>query len=77
MKRLLIAITLVCVLSGTVLAGDMPGVNSRPLMEDISRVAPTTTLSVAGEMPGENSTTSTESSLIETMLLEIIYLVAR
>lgn len=28
MKRLLLAITLVCVLSGTALAGDIPGVDS-------------------------------------------------
>lgn len=77
MKRLLMAITLVCVLSGTVLAGDMPGVNSRPLMDDISSVAPTSTLPVAGEIPGVISETSTESSLIVTMLLEIVFLVAR
>lgn len=77
MKRLLIAITLVCVLSGTALAGEMPGVNSRPLMEDVSRVESTSTLSVDGEMPGVNSETSTESSLIVTMLLEIVYFIGR
>ena len=76
MKRLLIAITLVCALSGTALAGEMPGVNTRPLMEDVSTVESTSTLEVSGDMPGVNSATSTESSLI-TMLLEFFYFVAR
>jgi hypothetical protein len=68
MKKLLMAVALVCVLSGTALAGDMPGVNS------ITTQSPGTGL--AGDMPACGVTapapSGTESSAVVTVLLTII-----
>ena len=77
MKRLLIATALVCVLSGTALAGEMPGVNAVKLSDEVTTVSSTSTTSEPGDMPGENSTTSTESSVLMTVLLTFINLVGR
>lgn len=71
MKRLLIAMTLACVLSGTALAGDMPGVNHSSATGDIPIVGTTggvteVTAPVAGDMPG-----------VTTVLLTIITLLGR
>lgn len=84
MKRLLIAITLACVLSGTALAGDMPGVNSASAIGDVPTVGTTggvteVTAPVAGDMPGVNAATSNEPDLglVTTVLLTIITLLGR
>ena len=42
MKRLLITITLACVLSSTALAGEMPGVTSGSVTGDVPTVGTTT-----------------------------------
>ena len=83
MKRRLIVVALVCVLSGTVLAGDMPG-GGRSItgeMPGVGGSAPgeTSTPPVVGEMPGGGPSTSseTESSLVTTVLLTFITLMAR
>ena len=81
MKRALIAITLACFLSGTALAGEMPGVNHGSVSGDVPVVgstAPTGT-TAPGEMPGVNPGTSsnTEPSVIVTVLLSIISLIGR
>lgn len=77
MKRLLIAIALVCVLSGTALAGEMPGVNSVRLEDDVPTVGSMSTTQVTGDMSGVNYDTATESSVIMTVLLTLINLVGR
>jgi len=78
MKRLLIAMTLACVLSGTALAGDMPGVNHASATGDIPIVGTTggvteVTAPVAGDMPGVNP----DAGLVTTVLLTIITLLGR
>ncbi|MDQ1637764.1 MAG: hypothetical protein QOF62_1103 [Pyrinomonadaceae bacterium] len=77
MKRLLMAITLVCVLSASALAGDMPAVNPAPTSNGTQSSAAVT---LAGEMPtvGPAPTSNrTQSSAIATVLLTIISIVAR
>jgi hypothetical protein len=81
MKRLLIAITLACVLSGTALAGDMPGVNQATAPGQVPTVGTTggvtgVTAPVAGDMPGVNGATTNEPDLglVTTVLLAIILL---
>jgi len=85
MKRLLIAIALVSVLSVTALAGDMPGVGSS-VVGDMPTTGATSTGEtnsppVPGEMPGvgaaTSSTTNTNPSLVTTVLLTIITLLGR
>jgi hypothetical protein len=79
MKRLLIALTLACVLSGTALAGEMPGVGSS-VVGDVPTTGATSgetqSPPVPGEMPGVGSATSstinTNPSLVTTVLLTII-----
>lgn len=75
MKRMLIAITLACVISGTALAGDMPIVNRSAMgeMPIVNRSAvgemptvPGETPGVPGEMPG------VDESLVTTALLTLI-----
>lgn len=78
MKRFLMAITLVAVLSVTALAGDMPGGGkSAPGDMPGGGRSITTSETPIGEMPGGGSATSseTESSLIVTVLLTIITVV--
>jgi hypothetical protein len=80
MKRLLIALTLACVLSGTALAGEMPTVGSSVVGEmptvGATSTGETQTPPVPGEMPGvgfaTSSTTDTNASLVTTVLLTII-----
>jgi hypothetical protein len=81
MKRLLIAITLACVLSGTALAGDMPGVNQATAPSQVPTVGTTggvtgVTAPAAGDMPGVNAATTNEPDLglVTTVLLAIILL---
>ena len=71
MKRLLIVVTLVCVLSGTALAGEMPG-GGKPLMGEM----PGGGQLVAVEVPRDDSAISdeTESSLITTLLVTLFLL---
>lgn len=80
MKRLLIALTLACVLSGSALAGEMPGVGSS-VVGELSTVGSTSTgdtgsTPVPGEMPGVGSATSstanTNPSLVTAVLLTIV-----
>jgi len=81
MKRVLMAITLACVLSGAALAGEMPGVNHGSVTGDVPTVGSTSTTETTapGEMPGVNSATSgeTDSSVIVTVLFTIISLIGR
>ena len=80
MKRLLIALTLVCVLSSTALAGEMPGVGSSVVGEmptvGSASTSETRTTPVPGEMPGvgsaTSSTTNTTPSIVTTVLLTFI-----
>ena len=82
MKRLLLAITLASVLSGTALAGEMPGVG-KSVTGDMPGGGSTTghasTAPVVGEMPGGGSATSseTESNLVTTVLFTLITLIGR
>lgn len=72
MKRLLIAITLACVLSSTALAGEMPGVNSGSVTGDVPAVGTTTTTPPPpppGEMPGVNPKGATTQPNITTYVL--------
>ena len=71
MKRMLIAFTLACALSGTALAGDMPGVGSAAVG---STSGQTSTPPAPGDMPGVGAATSsgTSTSLVTTVLLTII-----
>lgn len=82
MRRVLLAITLASVFSGTALAGEMPGVGKSLTSEvpTVGTAAPNAPLPpVAGEMPGTGSATpnATESSLVRTVLLTIITLFGR
>lgn len=82
MKRLLITITLTCVLSGTALAGDMPGVNQASATGQVQTVGTTggvtgVTAPVAGDMPGVSAATTNEPGLLTTVLLTIITLLGR
>ena len=84
MKRLLIAMTLVCVLSATALAGDMPGVNHASVTGEVPTVGTTggvtgVTAGATGDMPGVNAATSNEpdAGLVTTVLLTIITLLGR
>jgi hypothetical protein len=82
MKRLLITITLTCVLSGTALAGDMPGVNHASTTGQLPTVGTTggvtgVTAPVAGDMPGVSAATTNEPGLLTTVLLTIITLLGR
>ena len=72
MKRMLIALTLACALSGTALAGDMPGVGSATVGS--TSTGETQTPPVPGDMPGVGAATSsgTNTSLMTTVLLTII-----
>lgn len=81
MKRLLLAITLASVLSGTTLAGEMPGVGAS-VMDDVPTAGSSTVPPppVPGDMPGGVGSTTpseTESSLVTTVLLTIITLLGR
>ena len=81
MKRVLMAMTLACVLIGTALAGEIPGVNHSSVSGGVPTVSstPTTGTTAPGEMPGVDSgtPTNTESSVIVTVLLSIISLIGR
>jgi hypothetical protein len=71
MKRLWLAITLACVLSGTAVAGDMPTVGP----------APTQSSTMAGEMPTVDSaapapSSGTQSSVV-TVLLTLLSVVVK
>ena len=84
MKRLLIAMTLACVLTSTALAGDMPGVNHASALGDVPTVGSTgevstTTAPVAGDMPGVDaaSLNNTDLGLVTTAVLTIITLLGR
>ncbi len=78
MKRLLIALTLACVLSGTALAGEMPTVGSSVVGEmptvGATSTGETNSPPVPGEMPGVGSATSgtTDPSLVTAVLLTLI-----
>ena len=85
MKRLLLAITLASVLSGTALAGEMPGVGAS-VTGDVPTVSSTSITGAAssvppppvpGEMPGVGSATPSEAGLVTTVLLTIITLLGR
>lgn len=83
MKRLLIAVTLACVLSGTALAGEMPGVGGS-VREEIPATGSTSTEQpapppVPGDMPGVGSARSseTESSLVAIVLFTFLTLIGR
>lgn len=87
MKRLLVAMTLASVLSGTALAGEMPGVGGS-VTGEVPTIGSTSTTGeapavppppVPGEMPGVGSATrsETDSSLVTTVLLTIITLLGR
>jgi hypothetical protein len=71
MKRLFIVVTLVCILSGTALAGEMPG-GGKPL----GAVMPGDGTSVAVEVPRDDPAIldETESSLITTLLVTLFLL---
>jgi hypothetical protein len=77
MKRLLIAITLACVLGSTALAGEMPGVNTGSATSDVptvSAAAAPTPPPPPGEMPGVNpkDAITTQPSIITYVLLAVI-----
>ena len=76
MKRLLLAITLVCVLSGTALAGDIPGVDSTAPAPSSGQ--PSSGTALAGDIPGVDSaapSSDTQPSAVVDVLLTIINLV--
>jgi hypothetical protein len=77
MRRVLLAITLASVLSGTALAGEMPGVGAS--VGEGPTVSAPTVPPPPGEMPGVGSTATsgTGSSLVTTVLLTIITLLGR
>lgn len=84
MKRLLLAITLATVLSGTALAGDMPGVGASvpggvPTVGSTSTTGeePTVPPPAPGETPEVGSGTLSESSLLTTVLLTMLNLFGR
>lgn len=79
MKRMLIALTLACILSSTALAGDMPGVNPGSAVGEVPAVCSTSTGEtqsppVPGDMPGVGSAScsGTDESLVTTVLLTLI-----
>lgn len=78
MKRTLIAVTLACVISGTVLAGEMPIVPGSALgdMPGVGSTPPgeTNTPPVPGEMSGVPSASysGTDEGLATTVLLTLI-----
>jgi hypothetical protein len=80
MKRLLIAIALACVLSGTALAGEMPGVPGPGSVVGEAPTVPSTspgetqTPPVPGEVPGVPSASSNgmDESLVTTALLTLL-----
>ncbi len=79
MKRMLISLTLACVLSTTALAGDMPGVNPGSAAVAVPNVGSTSTgqasnSPIPGDMPGVGplSCSGNDESLIPTVLLTII-----
>lgn len=78
MKKLLITITLACVLSSTALAGEMPGVNSAPATADVSTTT-TPPPPAPGEMPGVNpkNAITTQPTLGTYVLLAVITLLGR
>lgn len=79
MKRLLMVITLVGILSAPVMAGEMPGVNPKSVTGDVPTVGSTY---VPGDIPAVpsprdgdmtvGSADETGSSLVMTVLLTII-----
>lgn len=71
MKRMLIALMLACALSGTALAGDMPGVGSAAVGPTSGQNSPPP---VPGDMPGVGAATSsgTNTNLVTTVLVTII-----
>lgn len=81
MKRILIAVTLACVLSGNALAGEMPtvpgsAVGDMPGVGSTSK-RETDTPPVPGEMPGvpgaeSASYSGTDESLVTTVLLTLV-----
>jgi hypothetical protein len=82
MKRLLIVVTLVCILSGTALAGDMPG-GGAPLIGDMPgggklvAETPCDGISIACETPcddGSAISDETESGSITTLLVTLFLL---
>jgi hypothetical protein len=83
MKRLLIAITLACVLASTALAGEMPGVTSGSVSTDVPTVGSTTTTTTPppppGEMPGVNpkDAITAQPSITTYVLLAVITLLGR
>ena len=81
MRRVLLAITLASVFSGTALAGEMPGVGASATgqVPTVSSTAPKVPSPTEGEMPSLGSATlkATESSLVRTVLLTIITLIGR
>ncbi len=76
MKRLLMVIALVSILSATALAGDMPGVNPGSPRSYIPTVGSTPK---PGDMPGVDSATAedADSSAVMTVLLTVITFIAR
>jgi hypothetical protein len=80
MKRMLIALTLAFIISGTALAGETPGVGSSVVgdvpITGAASTGETQTPPAPGEMPGvgaaTSSTTNTNPSLVTTVLLTII-----
>ena len=72
MKRMLIAVTLACVISGTALAGETPGVPGSMLGS--TSTGETSTPPIPGDMPGIGSATASENNggLATTLLLTII-----
>jgi hypothetical protein len=77
MKRLLMVVTLVGVLSAPVMAGEMPGVNPKSVTGDVPTVGSTYVPGQiptvrAGDMADVGSADESGSSLIMTVLLTII-----
>ena len=83
MKRLLITITLVCVLSTSALAGEMPGVTSGSVIGDVPTVGTTTTTTPPppppGEMPGVSpkDAITAQPGITTYVLLAVITLLGR
>ena len=82
MKRLLITITLACVLWSTALAGEMPGVNTGSVTDCVPTVGATATPTPPpppGEMPGVNpkDAITTQPSIATYVLLTVITLLGR
>lgn len=78
MKRLLMALTLACVLSATALAGEMPGggKSATGYMPGVGSTSTgeTNTPPAPGDMPGVESASysETDESLVTTVLLTLI-----